>query len=300
MRGFRRLLTRRARACLSVARLRLNLPLSAQRVPSGAALTAFATSALCGPAALAVGGAIDDASRPAADPSVATVHRTWLSVQQRVRDASRLSTRKEFYAVLKDHLLYFYESESAATPSEAVALELFVALSITLSANRKAIVLRRGNRQDTSGGDGANVGGGGGGPTDIDFYLLQPKSDELQREWSALLRERALSGHKVFGVPLDELLERQKRKPPVPKLVESLIGYLDVNAIPAAVPRLLLAAPRSAALVQVHTIYIYILFLFFFLFCLLFFLCLLLLLLFFFVMPTIRFTNKHSMNIGPS
>jgi hypothetical protein len=85
---------------------------------------------------------------------------------------------------------------------------------------RKAIVLRRANRQLSSGNQ-----------QQVDFYLLHPQSDEQQEQWTRLLRRRCLSHAKVFGAPLDEVLERQQRKPPVPKLVEELVLSFESRCV---------------------------------------------------------------------
>ena len=236
--------------------LRLNVPLNAQRVSArgGLVLHAFDASQLLVEPALSVGSRLGNGGsfegdacppvsaaphRPAADASVAAIHRAVLSVQTRQREQTQLSARRDVQCVLKDHLLYLYESPAHPLPLQCVALELFVALSITLSGNRRAIVLRRSNRQlDVAPKE------------NVDFVLLQAGSDEQLALWRGLLRERCLSGQKVFGVPLDEVLERQQRKPPVPKVIESLVGYLDVNALPIRVPRLMLQPPSSMALLQ--------------------------------------------------
>jgi hypothetical protein len=234
--------------------LRLNLPLNQQRVARGATLFAFDTNLLCVEPALSVGarlgagGQLDGdaspftpaSSRPAADAAVAGIHRALINVQSRQRDQQQLTSRRDLWCVLKDHLLYFYDAPGDTSPSACVPLELFVVLSITLSGGRRALVLRRSNRQLDSVAQQQN----------LDFYLLQLATEDAQRLWRNTLRERCLSGLKVFGVPLDEVLERQQRKPPIPKLIEALVGYLDVNALPIQVPRLLLQPPASMALLQ--------------------------------------------------
>ena len=120
-----------------------------------------------------------------------------------------------YRCVLKDNLLYLYNTPTDPAPTRCLALELFVALAITLQQGRRAIVLRRANRQLASAT--------AAGPPDVDFYLLHPTHDAQQDHWTKLLRRRCLSHAKVFGAPLDEVLERQQRKPPVPKLVEELV-----------------------------------------------------------------------------
>jgi hypothetical protein len=234
--------------------LRLNLPLNQQRVARGATIFAFDVNVLCAEPAVSVGGRLGaggqfdgDASpftpassRPAADPAVAGIHRALISVQSRQRDQQQLTSRRDIWCVLKDHLLYFYDAPGDATPSACVPLELFVVLAITLTGGRRALVLRRSNRQLDSVAQQQN----------LDFHLLQFANEDAQRLWRNTLRERCLSGLKVFGVPLDEVLERQQRKPPIPKLIEALVGYLDVNALPIQVPRLLLQPPASMALLQ--------------------------------------------------
>jgi hypothetical protein len=274
--------------------LKLNLPLNQQRL-GVCRLVARRVVDLTSPAALVVGGALGaggslngDASAltagearaalapTTADAADAAIHRVSMSIQSRRHERHKLSTAQELWCVLKDNLLLLYTSAKDTVPVQCLTLELFVALSISLLKGRRAIVLRRSNRQvqvapaaaSTATLDNADTIADA---TDVDFYLLQPPTDDVQRFWLALLRRRCLSGRrracacvsarddawaragaKVFGAPLDEVLERQQRKPPIPKLVEALVGYLEGNALPARVERLLLHPPTSRTLLECY------------------------------------------------
>lgn len=93
-----------------------------------------------------------------------------MGIQSRRSERQKLSVQQELWCVLKDNLLLLYNAPTDTAPVQCekkliklslfiylfikqpiilsgITLELFVALSISLLKGRRAIVLRRSNRQ---------------------------------------------------------------------------------------------------------------------------------------------------------